>query len=75
MCSDSHVVLLKLVLYTLAWDAAMVTEELHALNSNLVVWNMLLSCGNPNAGLECVEIQALCSKLGMVWNWFGMLPW
>lgn len=27
--------------WILAWDAAMVTEELHALNSNLVVWNML----------------------------------
>lgn len=37
---------MEIVLYI--WDAAMVTVELHALNSNLVVWNMSQSCGDPN---------------------------
>lgn len=37
---------MEIVLYI--WDAAMVTVELHALNSNLEVWNMLQSCGDPN---------------------------
>ncbi len=31
----------------IGWDAARVAEELHALNSSPVVWDMWQSCGSP----------------------------
>lgn len=68
-CWDLYVVLPGTVLYILAWDAAMVTEELHALNSSLVVWNMLQSCGSPRyAALECVEFMHCVLN----WEWYGI---